>query len=115
MTISKNPRRCLWEIFIPKNNNKNTIFQVSHHREWNKKITNETDVILLSSSTTPTKTLDPPLGQSFFSEEMILIRVCCTKEEFDKILNITIEHYDRKEIIAFKLSENMLIKKRNNT
>jgi len=104
-------KKCLWEIFIPKNNNRETIYEVSHHREWNKKVTTETDVILLSSDPHKKKSC-PTIGESFFSEEMILLRVCCTPEEFDKILDITVQHYDRPEIIAFKLSENMIVKKR---
>jgi len=107
-------KKCLWEIFVPKNHNEKTIYGVSHHREWNRKVTTETDVILLSSTPYKKKSC-PTIGKCFFSEEMILLRVCCTSEEFDKILDITIDHYDRDEIIAFKISDKMIVKKKVTT
>jgi hypothetical protein len=114
MVVYIGPKTCLWEIFIPKNHNKEMIYGVSHHREWNRKVTKETNVILLSSSSYKEKSC-PTIEEPFFSEEMLLLRVYCTQEELDRILDITVDHYDRDKIIAFKISENMIVKKRMTT
>lgn len=107
----------LYEILVPTEKpdcipGKNRYFTKKYHQEWDKK------VIAISNGLTvlqPTKSGSwvAPNGK-LFREKMIPVRVACTKDEIVKIMDVAAKHYKQKAIMAYKLSEEVLIRNYEN-
>jgi len=44
-------------------------------------------------------------------EGMIPVLVCCTSEQLDAILDFTLTHYKQREVLSFKISDEVRIKR----
>lgn len=44
---------------------------------------------------------------------MIPVRIACSREEIDKIIDITIKHYNQLAVMAYKVSDEVIIKYQN--
>jgi len=104
--------KSLWEIMIPKNIDKHTIFHVSSHRQWNKYVEELTGGMVFFSNLdrrwiSSTKT-------SPYFDNKIPVRIFCSKEQMDKIIDFTMQHYDQKHVIAYELSNNIILKHNGN-
>ena len=49
-----------------------------------------------------------------FEEKMIPVRIACTKEEIDTIIDLTLEYYDQIAILAYKVSDEVILRHRSN-
>ena len=44
---------------------------------------------------------------------MIPCRIICTKEQIIKIIDFTIQHYDQEAVLAFKISDDVIMRHKN--
>jgi|SRR6185369_12758088 len=101
--------KMLWEILVPCEMNGRPA-RTRHHKGWDEKIRR------ISGGLTVYK---PGRGQWVNSEgtlhedRVIPVRVCCTESELNKILDITLEHYNQEAIFAYLVSERVIIKERD--
>lgn len=97
--------RELWEILVPTSDKHNNLYDVCHHKDWDRKISYICGGLSL---------LDPISGRWFsetmFEETMIPVRIACTREELDRIIDFTMEHYKQEAIMAYKISNEVIIK-----
>jgi len=99
----------LWEILVPASNNKDLKFTYEHHKEWDEFVKN------LTGGVTVLKTAKgqwvSPDGELFI-DRMIPCRIACTWEELSVIIDFTIEHYSQEAVMAYKISDDVIIRHR---
>jgi hypothetical protein len=55
-----------------------------------------------------------PKGE-LFAERMIPVQIACTREQLDKVLEMTIEFYNQEAVFAYLVSDTVIIKHRKET
>ena len=98
--------KTLWEILIPASANDGKKFSLEHHQEWDKKARK------MSGGLTILKTGKgqwiSPDGKTFY-DQMIPVRIYCTEEQMDKLIEFTIGYYEQKAVMAYEISRNVKI------
>ena len=99
----------LWEILVPASNNKDQNFTYDHHKEWDEFVKD------LTGGVTILKTAKgqwvSPDGELFI-DRMIPCRIACSWEELSVIIDFTIEHYSQEAVMAYKVSDDVVIRHR---
>lgn len=96
----------LWEILVPVADNNGKKFKKKYHWQWDKKVVAIADGLTI---------LNPHKGRwvsstgELFREEMIPVRIACTKKQLDKIVALTAEHYSQLAVMAYKISDEVII------
>lgn len=103
------PKKSLWEILVPKYSNEGKEFPIKHHHLWDEKVRK------IAGGVTILKTAK---GQwintkgKLFAEKMIPVRVYCNEKEIEKIIQLSLEHYNQEAVMAYELSPNVKMRKR---
>ena len=100
----------LWEILVPASNNKDKEFTYEHHKAWDEFVKN------LTGGVTVMKTAKGQWVNSngqLYLDRMIPCRIICTKEQIIKIIDFTIQHYDQEAVLAFKISNTVIMRHKN--
>lgn len=97
----------LYEIFVPTVSNEGKPFRTRHHKEWDKKVHRISNGLTVLS---PVKGQWKSLTGELFIERMIPVRIACTREQIDKIIDMTLKHYDQLAVMAYKISDEVIIK-----
>lgn len=100
----------LWEVLVP------TVrrvggkpYRVRYHRIWDKKVRDLAGGLTI---------MRPAVGQwvspsgELFKERMIPVRIAATREQIDQIIDFTIKYYDQLAVMAYKVSEEVIVKHR---
>jgi len=105
LTIFK--KKSLWEILVPCNWNNGTEIHINHHQEWDKKVRQISGGLTIHQ-VTKGQWINPK-DNSIFEEPMIPVRILCTRNQILEILEITINHYKQKEVLAYEISNNYIL------
>jgi len=100
----------LWEILVPASNNKEKKFTYKHHKQWDafvKELTGGVTIMKTSKGQWVS-----PTGQLYI-DRMIPCRIVCNEEQMNKIVNFTIEHYDQEAVLAYRISDNVILRHKN--
>lgn len=99
----------LYEILVPTLM-RNKPIRLRHHKEWDKVVRKISGGLTI---------LHPAKGQwihpetnELISERVIPVRIACTRKQLDRILDFTVGHYDQFAVMAYLLSEEVVIKYR---
>jgi hypothetical protein len=99
----------LWEVLVPRVLNTGVQIPLSHHQRWDE------NVRKIAGGLTILKTAkgvwESPDGK-IFREEMIPVRISCTEEQIEQIIVLTIEHYDQEAVMAYRVSDKVIIRHR---
>lgn len=108
----------LWEILVPAIQvfasgwNKEGFpvihTEINHPFEWDKYVTE-----LCGGLTIVKKTVgiwESPINNQNIKEEMTLVRIACTREQLDNIIDFTIKYYNQESVFAVKVSDEVIIK-----
>lgn len=99
----------LWEILVPTIRNNGNPYRLRYHKVWDKKVRE------ISGGLT---VMNPVKGQwissddELFVERMIPVRIIATKEEIDKIVDMTMLYYDQLAILAYKVGTDVILRER---
>jgi hypothetical protein len=97
----------LWEILVPMYSNDGEKFPIEHHKKW------DSFVKTLSNGLTIFKTSKgiwvAPDGKEY-NDRMIPVRIACTREIINQIIDFTISHYKQEAVTAYRISEEVIIK-----
>lgn len=87
---------------------KKRYFSKKFHKQWDDKVIGISNGLTILE---PTKNghWKSPEGQ-LFSERMIPVRVICSSEQIHKIMDITANHYKQLAILAYKVSNEVILK-----
>ena len=106
-----NPEKIsLWQILIPTSMDGGEI-PLDHHAMW------DAQVCILAGGLTILKGVKGKWNSpedNTVHEGMIPVLVCCTPEQLDAILDFTLTHYKQQEVLAFKISDEVRIKRSGN-
>ena len=104
----------LWEILVPASSNKNEAgalkFTYEHHKEWDEFVKD------ISGGVTIMKTAKgewiSPNGKVYI-DRMIPCRIACSYEELSVIIDFTIAHYSQEAVLAYKISDDVILRHKN--
>ena len=99
----------MWEILVPASKGKDK-FSYNFHKEWDEKVTK------ISGGLTVMKAAKgewiSPSGK-LHKDRMIPIRISCTRKDINKIIDITLEHYDQEAVLAYRIATEVILRHRN--
>ena len=77
-----------------------------HHKNWDSFVRNITCGLTI---------LKPCKGQwidksKLYEERVIPVRIACTRKQLDKIIDFTIKHYRQIAVMAYKISDEVIVK-----
>ena len=96
----------LYEILVPASNNTEK-FSYEHHKEWDefvKSIANGVTILKTGKG----EWISP--DGKLYKDRIIPCRIACTPEEIDVIIDFTIKHYKQEAVMAYCISEEVIIK-----
>ena len=99
--------KCLWEILVPTVRSDGSFYRTRFHRVWDGKVRNISGGLSI---------LSPVKGQwispdgDLFSERMIPVRIIATREEIDSIIDMTLEYYEQKAVLCYKVSDVVILR-----
>lgn len=103
----------IWEILVPteKRLQPGKYYTTRYHRVWDAKVRKITGGLTI---------LTPAHGQwvnpetrELFKERMIPVRIMATREEIEKIIDITLKYYDQLAVLCYKISDEVILKFRD--
>ena len=104
-----NEEVALWEVLVPTIMNKKHV-RTRHHKQWDKFVRS------ISGGLTVLKPAKgqwlEPTSKELYEERTIPVRIACTRKQIDKIIDFTIKHYNQLAVMAYKLSNEVIIKNR---
>ena len=97
----------LWEILVPTISNAGKPFRTRYHRVWDAKVR----AISGGLTIMPVSRGQWVSGDGeLFVERMIPVRIVCSEEQINQIIDMTIKYYDQKAVMAHLVSEKCIIK-----
>lgn len=97
----------LWEILVPASSNENGRFSYEHHKAWDAMVKDISGGITIMK-TAKGEWLSP--NGELYVDRVIPCRVICTEEEISEIIDFTIEHYNQEAVLAYKISNNVILR-----
>lgn len=98
----------LWEILVPASSPEKR-FSLAHHKQWDEYVKS------LAGGLTILKAAKgewiSPSGQ-LFKDKVIPVRIMCEKRHIKMIIDFTIKHYDQEAVLAYKISNKVILKYR---
>lgn len=104
--------RSLWEILVPTIRNCGKPFRVRYHRVWDQKVREISGGLTILA---PAKGQWVSPSRLLFEERMIPVRILATRKEIDQIVDMTVEYYDQEAVLAYKISDEYILKHRNSS
>lgn len=97
----------LYEILVPTIRNDGRPIREKFHRVWDAKVYEITGGLTVLK---PTKGKWVSAEEKLFEERMIPVRIACTKNQMDKIIDMTIDYYEQLAVMAYKISDEVIIR-----
>ena len=100
----------LWEILVPTVRNDGRPIRTRFHRVWDDKVR------AISKGLT---ILPPAIGQwvnddeKLYKERMIPVRIMCTREQIDEIVDMTLKYYEQEAVLAYRISTECILRHAN--
>lgn len=99
----------LYEILVPTIMNKKPV-RTKHHRQWDSYVHKISGGLTILK---PNKgKWASPHSNELYEERVIPVRIACTRNQINKIIDFTISHYNQLAVMAYKLSTEVIIKHR---
>jgi len=99
--------RELWEILVPtKYGDTIKPIRTAHHKNWDKFVRKLTGGLTI---------LSPAKGSwvfnnTLFEERVIPVKISCTRKQLNSIVDFTLRHYRQKAVMAYKISNEVILK-----
>jgi hypothetical protein len=103
------PSKKLWEILVPKYSNQGLEYNLDYHHKWDEQVRKITGGMTILR--TAKGQWVNPKGITFI-EEMIPVRIYCNKKNINKIIDFTIKYYNQEAIFAYRVGDEVIIKRR---
>jgi hypothetical protein len=103
------PRKELWEILVPCVSNAGKPYRTRFHRVWDAKVEKISGGMTIHL---PTKGKWVQHEGLKFSERMIPVRIMCTREQVEQVIDMTLEYYDQIAVLAYRVSDEVILRYR---
>jgi hypothetical protein len=97
----------MWEILVPTVSNEGKPYRTRFHRVWDKKIRDISNGLTIL---TPAKGQWLSKSGELYVERMIPVRILCSREDIEKIIDITMVYYNQLAVLAYKISDEYILK-----
>lgn len=100
----------MWEIFVPTVRNSGKPYRTRYHRVWDEKVRSIAGGLTI---------LRPAVGQwvspngELFKERMIPVRIMCSRQDIEKIIDITMDYYEQEAVLAYCVSSECILRHAN--
>lgn len=101
--------RSLWEILVPTIRSDGKPYRLRFHRIWDEKI-KEISGGLTIMPVAKGHWIAP--NGTLFTERMIPVRILASKNEMEKIVDMTLKYYSQEAVLAYKISEDVIFRER---
>lgn len=100
----------MWEILVPTERRlePGKYYTTRYHRVWDAKVRAITGGLTIMS---------PAKGQwihqatgILYKERMIPVRVMATRQEIEKVIDLTLKYYDQLAVLCYKISDEVILK-----
>lgn len=98
----------LWEILVPTVRNDGKPYRLRYHRVWDAKVRDISGGLTIM----PVAKGQWVCNGVLFKERMIPVRIACSREDIDKIIDMTMKYYDQLAVMAYKVSPEVIIRER---
>ena len=106
----KQTNQKLWEILVPVFDEKYKVeWSIQYHHEWDQHVRKIAGGLTINKRARGIWT--NPTGK-IFQEKVIPVRIFCSKEEIEEIVDFTIEHYEQEAVMCYMISDTIFIKYR---
>lgn len=99
--------KALWEILVPTISNEGKPFRTRYHRVWDAKVRRISHGLTIMP-VAKGQWVSP--DNALYMERMIPVRIIASKEEIDQIIDMTIKYYDQIAVLAYKISDEVILK-----
>jgi len=100
----------LWEILVPTISNEGNPYRTRYHRVWDAKVRAITGGLTIMA---PAKGQWKSLTGDLYVERVIPVRIACSRDQIDAIIDITMKYYDQLAVMAYKVSDEVIIRNRD--
>ena len=97
----------LYEILVPTVRSNGKPYRTRFHRVWDAKVREITSGLTIL---TPTRGQWVSPSGELFSERMIPVRIMCTREQIDRIADMSAAYYEQQAIMFYAISSEVEIK-----
>lgn len=98
----------LWEILVPTVRNDGKPFRLRYHKVWDAKVR----AISGGLTIMPVAKGHWVHKGDLFVERMIPVRVYATKDEMNKIVDMTMAYYNQIAVMAYRISDEVILRYR---
>jgi hypothetical protein len=102
--------KSMWEILVPTERrlSPGKYYTTRYHRVWDKKVREITGGLTIM---TPARGqwVHPTTG-NLYQERVIPVRIIATREEIDKVIDLTIKYYDQLAVLCYKISDEVILR-----
>ena len=96
----------MWCVLVPLNNNDGEVFPIEKHHEWDKFIADNCGGLTLLPSLVGKFGVD----KDIIEDKVKPVMVACTRAQIIGVLDYTRRFYDQKGVLAYKISDDVLIR-----
>ena len=113
--VESDPRKFLWEILVPTEKRvpegptSNLYYTTRFHRVWDAKVREMTGGLTI---------MQPIRGEwvsedaKLYRERNIPVRIVCTRDQINAIVDMTLVYYDQLAVMAYKVSDEVILRER---
>lgn len=101
----------LWEILVPKADNEGHDFPIVWHQGWDAKVSKLAGGVTIFHSVKGIWL--NPKNTRRYDDSMIPVRIACDRKTMEKVVTITMNHYNQDAVMAYVISTEVLIRNRN--
>ena len=98
--------KCLWEILVPTIRNDGRPIRLRFHKVWDAKVREISGGLTIM----PVAKGQWIFQEKLFQERMIPVRIIATRSEMDLIIAMTLEYYEQLAVLAYKVSEEVILR-----
>jgi len=100
----------MWEIFVPteRRTEPGKYYTTRFHRVWDGKVRAITGGLTVMAPARG-QWINPMTGD-LFQERMIPVRIMATRDEIEKIVDLTMEYYNQLAVLCYKISDEVILK-----
>jgi len=101
------PTTELYEILVPTVRNNGRPIRTRFHRVWDAKIREISGGLTIL---TPVKGQWVSPDKTLFKERMIPVRIAATREQIDKIIDLTLAYYEQHVVMCYRISDLVIMR-----
>jgi hypothetical protein len=100
----------LWEILVPTKRNDGRPFHTRYHRIWDSRVRAISGGLTLLPVV---KGQWESGGVLYHNERMIPVRIIATREEIEKIIDMSIIYYEQEAVLAYRVADEVILKNKS--